>query len=142
MFTYKLIVLFLSLSLMVSVPHRIDSANLLTEPPLTLEEHIGEIFGSDSKVAIAVLKHESGLNLNAKGWNCIYGGKSTSCKIPDRKYAWSVDCGIAQVNVKGTECPAELLTLEGNMKQVERIYKTQGLNAWVSYKTGAYKKYL
>lgn len=137
---------------MVGMPHRIDSAKLLTEPtPLTLEEHIGEIFGDKADIALAVLKHESGLNLNAKGWNCIYQKEdedgniidySTSCKVPDRKYAWSVDCGIAQLNFRGTECPAEVMTLEGNMKQVEKIYKTQGLNAWVSYKTGRYKKYL
>jgi hypothetical protein len=116
---------------------------------ITLEQHIQRIFGDNAEVATAVLKHESGLNLTAKGYNCHYVNPetvkrySTSCKtIADRATAWSVDCGIAQVNVKGTVCPTELVTLEGNMKAVEKIYKEQGLNAWVSYTTGRYKKFM
>jgi hypothetical protein len=66
----------------------------------------------------------------------------TACKKGDEYKAWSVDCGIAQINTRGQICPKELLTLEGNMKALEKIYKEQGLNAWVSYKTGAYKRYL
>jgi hypothetical protein len=34
------------------------------------------------------------------------------------------------------------MTLEGNMVAVEKIYNEQGLRAWVSYNTGAYKKFL
>ena len=113
------------------------------ELPITLDQHLQRIFGDKAEVAKAVLIHESqGLKLDAKNWNCIYDGKSTFCKKQDRSKAWSVDCGIAQINVRGQICPAELLTLEGNMKAVEKIYKTQGLNAWVSYKTKAYLKYL
>jgi len=44
--------------------------------------------------------------------------------------------------VKGLTCPPELMTEIGSIPFIEKIYKTQGLNAWVSYKTGAYKKYL
>jgi hypothetical protein len=113
------------------------------EPILTPEQHIQRIFGDKALVATAVLKHESqGFKLDAKNWNCIYNGKSTFCKKEDRSKAWSVDCGIAQINVRGQVCPKELMTLEGSMERVEKIYKEQGLNAWVSYKTGAYKKFL
>lgn len=128
-------------SLFAFQPQRIEAEPQQIKEP-TLEEHIERIFGDNSEVAMAVLKHESSLKLDAKGWNCYYNGKSKACKPQDRERAWSVDCGIAQVNTKGQVCPNELFTLEGNMKQVEKIYKTQGLNAWVSYKTGAYKKYL
>jgi len=141
MSTKTTIVLLAIASLIVFSPHRMDAEPLHIQEA-TIEQHIQRIFGDKSKVATAVLKHESGFNLNAKGWNCRYGGKSKACKKEDRYRAWSVDCGIAQVNVKGQVCPSELMTLSGNMAQVEKIYKTQGLNAWVSYKTGAYKKYL
>lgn len=121
----------------------------LVKPVATVEmkELIEDIFGDKAKIATAVLMHESGLNLEAKGWNCHYYDKdgkrySKACKKEDRPKAWSVDCGIAQVNIKGKVCPKELLTLEGNMLAVAKIYKSQGLNAWVSYKTGSYKKYL
>ena len=119
-------------------PQRISTI----EPKITLEQSIQRIFGNKAPVAMAVLKHESGLKLDAVNYNCRYYGKSTFCKKKDYKKAWSVDCGIAQVNVKGQVCPPELMTLEGNMKAVEKIYKSQGLKAWMSYVNGGYKKFL
>lgn len=105
--------------------------------------YIDNIFGEKSEIALAVLTHESGLRLDAINYNCRYAGKSRTCKtIADRKNAWSVDCGIGQTNIKGKVCPAKLLTLKGNMEQVAKIYRTQGLRAWVSYTSGAYKRFL
>lgn len=117
------------------------------QPTESERVHIERIFGSDAKVATAVLRHESGLNARAKNWNCHYYREdgtrySTSCKKADRELAWSVDCGIAQINVKGKECPEELFTLEGSMREVEKRYKAQGLNAWSSYKNKKYLKYM
>ena len=115
---------------------------------MTFDDYMDDIFGEKADIATAVLKHESSLNLKAKHYNCRYinekTGKlySTSCKKEDIKKAWSVDCSIAQINVKGTVCPSYLMTLEGSMKATEEIYKNQGLNAWVSYKSGAYLKFL
>lgn len=109
------------------------------------------IFGNKATIAIAVLKHESGLRLDAQNWNCHYykivDGKqvrySTSCKtIEDRSSAWSVDCGIGQINVKGKICPTVLLTFDGSMREVQKKYIAQGLNAWYSYTSGAYKQFL
>lgn len=109
----------------------------------TVDEHIVEIFGAKAQIAKAVLFHESeGMKLDAVNYNCYYGGHSKSCKKGDESKAWSVDCGIGQINVRGQVCPKTLLTLEGNMQAVEKIYKEQGLRAWVSYTTGRYKKYL
>lgn len=114
------------------------------DPPKikTVQDYFVDIFGAKAKIAEAVFKHESGMRLDEVGYNCHYGGHSKSCKKGDEKKAWSVDCGIGQVNTKGTVCPKNLLTLEGNMKQVAVIYKEQGLGAWVSFTTGRYKKFL
>ncbi len=157
---YKIILVLALLSLLVLslLPQRAIAEpveiSVAEEVVMTLEQHLEKIFGDNAEVALAVLKHESQLKLDAKGWNCHYYKTvivdekevqrrySTSCKIADRGNAWSVDCGIGQINTKGKVCPARLLTLEGNMEAVEKIYKAQGLNAWVSYKTGRYKKYL
>ena len=111
-------------------------------PIKTVHDYIQEIFGAKAKIATAVLMHESGMKLDAVNYNCHYGKHSTTCKHGDEKKAWSIDCGIGQTNVKGTVCPKHLLTLSGNMEEVERIYKEQGLNAWVSYKSRAYLKFL
>jgi hypothetical protein len=139
-----IIVILVSFSLLGLNPQRTDAEPQII---LTFEQHIERIFGEDAKVATAVLKHESRLKLDAKGYNCFYYREdgtrySTSCKKEDRPKAWSVDCGIGQINIRGLVCPNDLMTLEGAMKIVEQKYKKEGLNAWVSYKTGRYKKFL
>lgn len=132
-------ILILVLGSLVVQPQSLNAGEEIIK---TQEQYIQEIFGAKAKIATAVLKHESGMKLDAVNYNCRYDGRSTFCKKGDKAKAWSVDCGVAQVNVKGTVCPEHLFTLEGNMKAVEKIYNEQGLNAWVSYKTGAYKKFL
>lgn len=107
-----------------------------------VEAYITSIFGDKAEEGMATLKHESGLRLDAQNWNCIYEGRSRSCRVEDREKAWSVDCGIGQTNVKGKTCPPELFTLEGSMAEVARRFKAQGLEAWTSYTSGAYKKFL
>ena len=161
MFKTLIIVFLVISSLFVFHPQRIRAEEQKIVPlivenvktqPLTLDEHLKQIFGPKAKVAKAILKHESGLNLKEKGYNCYYYRKnkdgktvrySTSCKTKeDREKAWSVDCGIAQINVKGQVCPANLMNLDGAMKALEKKYKTEGLTAWVSYTSGAYKRFM
>lgn len=110
---------------------------------LTEEEskEINRIFGKKATIATAVLKHESGLKVDAVNHNCRYNGKSTFCKKGDTNII-SSDCGLGQINIKTKNCPAELLTSQGNLKAIEKIYKAQGLTAWVSFKSGAYRKFL
>jgi len=110
--------------------------------PITFESEIQRIFGNKSNIAFAVFKHESNAKITSKNWNCVYNGRSTFCKKEDRSKAWSVDCGIAQINVKGLTCPPELMTEIGSIPFIEKIYKTQGLNAWVSFKNKKYLPYL
>lgn len=87
----------------------------------------------DVKVTTAVFKTESGLNPTAMNWNCYYNGKSKQCKVEDRGKAWSVDCGIAQINVKGKDCPAELFNPEINIAKAYEMYQKRGFKPWVSY---------
>lgn len=139
----KIIASLTILSSLIGFPTQLIAQPLEIVNPPTFEQEITRIFGSDAEIALAVFKHESSnLKEDAKGYNCIYNGKSTFCKKEDRKKAWSVDCGIAQINIRGQVCPKELLTKEGSIPYIEKIYKTQGLNAWVSFKNGKYKQFL
>lgn len=105
------------------------------------QKEVDRIFGDKAQIATAVFRHESGLILNAVNHNCKYNGKSTFCKKGDTNIT-SSDCGFAQINVKGKTCPAELLTFEGNLKAAEKIYKSQGLNAWASFNNESYLAFM
>lgn len=90
---------------------------------------------------------ESRLNPKAKNWNCWYtdetGKKySTNCRVEDRHKAWSVDCGVAQINTKGKECPPELYDPIHNLSVASEKLETQGLRAWSVYNNGIYKRFL
>ena len=112
----------------------------LAEKPV--EQIVEHFFGEKTKIMTAIFKAESGLNPDAKNYNCRYGSISKSCKKSDREKAWSVDCGVAQTNFKGQICPEESMNPESNIRLAKQIYDEQGLNAWVVYSNGTYKKYL
>ena len=109
---------------------------------------IKQTFPEDPDIALAIAKAESGLNEKSKGWNCEYevnGRKvSKACKKEDRGKAWSVDCGVFQVNQRGRECPSHLMTAESNLKIARKKYEGRGNTflAWSAYKNGSYKKHL
>ena len=128
-------------------------AVMIQENQSSIESKIKQHFPKSHVTMIAIAHAESGLNENAKGWNCYYnknesivystrvkGSHSTACKVPHRKYAWSVDCGVLQLNVKGQVCPNE--TLDEHLEKVATLSKSQGFNAWEAYKNNSYKKYL
>lgn len=142
MFKIKIILALLVISLLIISAKVVVAEPIEIVPTPTFEQEMKRIFGNDYSVAMAVLQHESQFNERAKNWNCIYNGKSTFCKVEDRHKAWSIDCGFAQINVRGQVCPEELMTKEGSLPYIENIYNIQGLNAWISYRTGAYKSYL
>jgi len=114
-----------------------------------LEETVNRLFGEDAKTALAIFKGESGLRADAMGWNCRYNGISKACRFEDRHLAWSVDCGIAQLNFKGQVCPPESFDPYWN---IEKAYSWKYLpkknnnqdpfTAWVIYTSGKYLKYL
>jgi hypothetical protein len=108
----------------------------------SFEQEITRIFGSKAEIALAVFEHESNNDVDSINYNCRYNGISTFCKKGDEKKAWSVDCGVAQINVKGQVCPSQLLTKEGSIPYIEKIYKEQGIRAWISFQNKGYKKFL
>lgn len=110
--------------------------------PETLEEKVAAAFPGEERTALAVAKSESTLKADAKGWNCRYNGISRACKPEDRAKAWSVDCGVFQINAPGTECPEHLLDPDTNIEIAKQMKETRGWSPWVAYITGAYEKYL
>ena len=81
-------------------------------------------------------------------WNCYYTREdgtrySTICKVEDRKNAWSVDCGVAQINAHGKVCPKELFDVDHNLSVARGKYvRGNGFGAWVAFNLGKHKKYL
>lgn len=104
-------------------------------------------------VAVAVAKSESGLRTDAMGWNCYYynaQGKrySKACLPQDREKAWSVDCGIMQINHIGKTCPAYLFDPDENIKIGKEKYDSSdkrigiGFYPWMAYRNNLHLKYL
>lgn len=87
----------------------------------------------DVGVATAVFKTESGMNERAMNWNCRYNGVSKQCRPEDREKAWSVDCGIAQINVIGKTCPEEMFNPEKNLAKAYEMWRKRGFQPWVTY---------
>lgn len=106
-----------------------------------IEAKILEAFDGD-KVAVAVAKSESGLDPNAKGYNCRYGNRSTSCKPEDRHRAWSVDCGVFQINTLTKDCPEHLMDVETNIRIAKEMQSKRGWQPWVGYWNGQWKNHL
>lgn len=137
--------LVVSLSAMVFLSNPVFESFDSTPPVYhcsTIECKIADTFGDKAQLMIAIAKAESGFQAQNKGYNCIYDGVSKSCKREDQSQAWSVDCGLLQVNVRGTVCPEYLVDIDGNIKKAHEIYLAQGLTAWSVYTSGKYKKYL
>jgi hypothetical protein len=106
---------------------------LVMTDPKGIEALITRYFGEESKTALAVFKTESGLSPTSMNWNCYYGGVSKQCKAEDREDAWSVDCGIAQINVIGKVCPEELFIPEKNIERAYAMFQKRGFQPWVSF---------
>ena len=103
-----------------------------------IAQKIRAVFGEEAEIAIATFRAESGLRANAQGWNCGYG----VCKIEDRGQATSTDCGVAQINIKGTECPSELFDEEKNIERAYSMYKRRGFQPWSVFNSGKYLTFL
>ena len=109
----------------------------------------------NGKIAVAVAKAESGKNLktDAIGWNCHYynaQGKrySKACNPEDRPKAWSVDCGVMQINHIGKTCPAHLFNPDENIKIGKAKYDNSekrigiGFYPWMAFRNNLHLKYL
>jgi hypothetical protein len=101
----------------------------------------------NKETIVAVFKAESGHDPRSMNWNCRYTNErketvSKACKPEDRDKAWSVDCGLAQINTVGKDCPEELFDPEHNLTVAKKMYDARGLNPWMAYLNGSFKKYL
>ena len=123
------------LSLLVN-PQSVDPK----EPEITLDQKLQLVFGDKAPLMKAIAKAESGLDEKQVSYNCLINGKNKPCR--NKNLAWSSDCGTFQINVKGKECPAHLLTLDGNLHEAKKKLDSEGLKAWVAYKNGRYKRFL
>lgn len=109
---------------------------------------VRSVYKEEPDKAVAVFTAESGLNPLAKGWNCYYyredGSRySAACEIEDRENAWSVDCGVAQMNVAGKECPAEYMDAKWNIeKSYIWKYLPSGWRPWVAESTGKWLQFM
>lgn len=108
----------------------------------SVEEQIVAVFHEEPELALAVFKAESVHNPKAIGYNCRYGNISQACRPEDRHKAWSVDCGVAQINIQGQTCPEELLEVGKNLAIAKSMYEKRGWSPWWAYRNGAYKKHL
>lgn len=120
----------------------VKEAKAIFDPQEELKKKIRAKFGEDTNTMLAIATAESGLNAGNKGYNCKYGNESKACKPEDRQKAWSVDCGLLQINVIGKSCPAELFDVDTNINEGYRKFKSQGFKAWSVYKNGSYKNHL
>lgn len=118
-----------------------------------IEARIVKFFPKSNKTMVAIAKAESGLNINAKNWNCFYnedksivyrtrvkGSHSTSCKKEHRSFSYSVDCNVLQRNVQGQVCPKQ--TLDEHLADVAKLSKVQGLQAWSVFNNGLHERHL
>lgn len=110
--------------------------------PSGIEEIIYAYFKDDYQTAKAVFTAESGLQKDAQGWNCHYGTESRACAPEDREKAWSVDCGVAQINVVGKVCPQELFDPNHNLEVARKKYESRKWQPWCAFTSGKYLAYL
>lgn len=119
-----------------------------------IESKIAHYFPRNAKVMVAIAKAESGLSMEAKGYNCFYnhsqtkvyrervkGSYSSACLPKDRVYAYSVDCFALQRNYQGQECPKGV-TLDQHLQDVASLSRVQGLQAWAAFNNKSYEKHL
>lgn len=111
-------------------------------PEPTVEDKIKEYFPRNWKTMIAIAHAESGMNMEAIGYNCYYNGVSKACKKEDRSKAWSVDCFVLQKNYPGRKTCPEGVTLDMHLRESAELSRVQGLGAWVTYNTGAHQAHL
>jgi len=138
------------------VEERLRSSLPQVPHPSTFLRLLLKYFPEEPAVALAIFKNESGLRANAFNYNCFFdgdprnGGKPTgektrwswSCPKGFEHLAWSVDCGVAQINLAGRVCPKEAFEYEWSLKQARRRYDSRGWQPWTVYKDGRYKQSL
>lgn len=132
---------------------KLTQENHVSQPTKkVIEDKIKYYFPRSWEDMIPVAYAESGLRPDAKNWNCYYnkdetivyttkvkGSHSTSCKKSHRVYAWSLDCGIMQLNTRAKSCPNE--TIDEHLQKAADLSRIQGKKAWVTFNKGLHLTY-
>jgi len=92
----------------------------------SIEQEIVEVFGAESRIALAVAKAESGLNPRAI----------------NRNRDGSRDIGIFQINDRHGWEDEELLDWRGNIRIAKELRDRRGWGEWVVYNNGTYRNFL
>lgn len=92
----------------------------------SIETEIADVFGAESRIALAVAKAESGLNP----------------KAINRNRDGSRDMGIFQINDRHGWSDEERLDWRTNIRIAKELYDSRGWNEWAVYNNGTYRNYL
>jgi hypothetical protein len=92
----------------------------------SIEQEIADVFGSESSIALAVAKAESGLNPMAV----------------NRNRNGSKDIGIFQINDRHGWSDEELLDWKNNIRIAKELRDRHGWSEWAVYNNGSYLNYL
>lgn len=120
---------------------------------LSIARYIIDAFPENKEIALAIHLQESNLNPSAIGYNCFYDAKgnvhkerltgvySTHCKSGHSIYAWSVDCGLSQINHLGKKCTKDSLDIGHSLEMALNKYVKSGnsFRPWVAFTSGKYK---
>ncbi|HUN54301.1 MAG TPA: transglycosylase SLT domain-containing protein [Smithella sp.] len=98
------------------------------QPPYfsNIETEIADVFGTESRIALAVAKAESGLNP----------------KAINRNRDGSKDVGIFQINDRHGWSDEERLDWKTNIRLAKELRDSRGWGEWAVYNDGTYRNYL
>ena len=100
-----------------------------------IEAMIQDVFGENSKTALALAKSESQLNSKA------HGDKNLTFTIDGVEYGASY--GVFQIRyLPGRPSPDKLLNAEFNIRYAKALFDRYGFYPWTNYKNGRYKLFL
>lgn len=92
----------------------------------SIEQEIADVFGSESRLALAVAKAESSLNPMAV----------------NRNRNGSKDIGIFQINDRHGWSDEELFDWRTNIRIAKELRDSRGWREWVVFNNGTYKQFL
>lgn len=112
----------------------------------SVETKIRKYFPKHWRDFIQIAHAESQMKVDAVGYNCYYyhgkatttpiKGGSKACKKEDRSLAWSLDCGLMQLNTLSKKCPKRDSSeeyLDEHLKVAAQLSREQGKCAWYGY---------
>lgn len=102
---------------------------------ISVESLIQNAFGADAKIALAIAKAESNLEVDR------VGDKHIMYEQDGKTYGMS--CGVFQIRtLPGRPSCEEMLDPEKNIAFAKQLYDKSGWTPWTVWKTNQYKNFL